>query len=125
MKTEEKISRRERRFKERTQEQASEISSSLAETFLLYFSTTNDPEGEGVTKLMNQIDSQWRTFCSTKQLTPAAYPHMRQYMESVVKNYLATKNKVENPNEEKDTQEEGSQAEAGEASTTAAAIVQP
>ncbi len=117
-----KISRHERRFKERTQSQASEISSSLAETFLLYFSTTEDPEGEGVTKLMHQIDCQWRTFCSTKRLAPAAYPHMKQYMESIVKNYLATKNRI---NEEKDAQKESSEAPVGEAASVAPAIVQP
>lgn len=91
------ISRRQRRFRERLQDQVSEVSQFLGDAFLNFFTTASDPEGREVTEKMAQIDCQWRLFCQEKKLQSAAYPHMRQYMESIVNNYL----KMKNHNQEK------------------------
>lgn len=87
----EQLSRRQRRFRERLQDQVSEVSQYLGDMFLHFFSTAADPESKEVTDKMQQIDRQWRIFCQEKRLQPQAYPHMKEYMNSVVQNYLRMK----------------------------------
>lgn len=87
----EKLSRRQRRFRERLQDEVSEVSQYLGDAFLHFFTTAADPEGPAVVEKMDQIDRQWRIFCSTKRLQPAAYSHMKEYMSSLVTTYIKMK----------------------------------
>lgn len=87
----EKLSRRQKRFRDRLNDQVSEVSQFLGDAFLNFFTTASDPEGPAVVEKIDQIDRQWRIFCSQKRLQPSAYPHMRQYMESIVTTYIKMK----------------------------------
>lgn len=95
METTKPQTRQQRRINERINDQVSEVSTVLGERFLKFFTTCADPEGKEVTAMIDQIDRQWRTFCSQKRLIPKAYPHMREYMFSVVNEYLQMKEPVE------------------------------
>jgi hypothetical protein len=86
--------REQRRMRERINNEAQEIIQTLQSRFSDFFLTCENPEGPEVVEKMKVISAQWRAHCKRRNLIPAAYPVLDQYMEDQVKQYYALK---ENP----------------------------
>jgi uncharacterized protein (DUF849 family) len=84
--------REQRRYRERINQEAADVMKTLKDRFTDFFVTCENPEGEEVQEKIKQISAQWRTHCKRRNLIPAAYPVMDEYMDSVLKEYVDQKN---------------------------------
>jgi len=88
------VTRRNKRLTGRCQDDAQSVANQLGANFLAFFSTASDPEGKEVTEKYNQIDLQWRLYCHRINARPEAFPHLKNYMDDVIKDYFKLKSIV-------------------------------
>lgn len=86
-----KPSRFQRRLMEKINDQVNETHNFLAEKFLNYIITCDDPESDLVQEKAKQVSLQWRLFCKTKNLKPEAFPLMDEFCNSVIDEYKQLK----------------------------------
>jgi hypothetical protein len=89
------------RANERIRQEIDEVYKSMSEKFTKFFIEVGEPEGQEVTDKLKQMDAQWRVFCKRKNLVISLYPVMKNFMEDVVKEYIALKDKKETTEPEK------------------------
>lgn len=86
-----KLSRSQRRDKERREEDAKRTYETLAEKFTNYFVGCDNPESEEVEERRRQMNAQWRVFCKKMNLIPAAYVMFDEYSKGLIKEYHESK----------------------------------
>ena len=84
-------SRAQKRWIERTNQEAQATINSLMTQFLAYFMESQDPEGEAVQNKRKDISAKWRLYCKHKQLGPQVFPMADKYMDQVLADYLKEK----------------------------------
>ncbi len=82
-----KLTREQKRFQQRTSEEAMKTLNILGDKLLDAFTISDDPEGEEMVKMFDRVDAQWRTYCKRKQLIPGIYSAMREYANSLLLAY--------------------------------------
>lgn len=85
------LTRVQKRKNDRLRDEVDTLYSTLTLRFLTYFTNSEDPEGKDVQDKAKQVVAQWRTYCKAKQLIPTLYPAMDNYVDSLFKEYIATK----------------------------------
>lgn len=86
-----KLSREQKRFQERIESEAKQMFNALANKFLNYFVTIDDPEGQAVQDKAKEMGAQWRIFCKAKSLAPEAYVMFDKYTERIMTDFLESK----------------------------------
>jgi hypothetical protein len=84
-------SRKERRFLERKNAEVQAVYSNVVEKFLDFFTNHTDPESDEVIKRANQIDAQWRVYCTRHKLKAHAYPLVKDFCDNLFKDYFKAK----------------------------------
>jgi hypothetical protein len=90
-KEEKPLSREQRRIKERIEIEAKNTFDLLSDRFLNFFINHDDPEGNEVTQKLAQISSQWKTYCTKRQLIPQAKVMIDDFAASVLSDYRDNK----------------------------------
>lgn len=93
-------SRAEQRAMERITKEASDRLMLLADKWLDFITTTDDPEGEEAVAKFNQLDAQWRTYCTAKRLLPAVFVSLKNYMTAIIEEYKISKAGGNDPGKE-------------------------
>lgn len=99
-KEEKKLTRAQRRYKERVVNEARQTYDRLTNRFTEFFLNHDDPEGPEVAEKMDQIIAQWKVQCDRLKLTPDARPMMEQALQGVVNRYLEAKKERQQRKEE-------------------------
>jgi hypothetical protein len=89
------LSRAQRRQMERIESDAKARYHAIADQFIKAFTEAIDPESEEIVQLMKKYDAQWRIYCKSKRLTDKAFPLVKEYCESVIKQYFEEKSIAE------------------------------
>ena len=87
-------SRAQKRWIERTNQEAQATINSLMTQFLAYFMESPDPEGEAVQNKRKDISAKWRLYCKHKQLGPQVFTMADKYMDQVLADYLKEKDGI-------------------------------
>lgn len=90
-KAEKIVSRQQRRFMQRIEQEAHQTFNNLASKFLEFFTDSDDPEGQEVVDKMNQLSAQWKVYCHRKALNPTAQTMIESYCKGVCEQYLTEK----------------------------------
>lgn len=93
-------SRQQRRFIERIEQEANMTFAALADKFLAYFSTCDNPLGQETKDKMTQINGQWRTYCTHRRLNIKAFSMATEYMDSLLKEFEKNALGKENDNQQ-------------------------
>lgn len=78
---------------ERINQHASTTFVSLAEQFRTAF-MENDPTSDEVAAKQKEVDAKWRVYCKNRALLPEALPKIKEFCESLRKEYEAELNAV-------------------------------
>lgn len=95
----ENLSRKQKRFNERRNEEANEVYKSLTSKFLEFFIYADASEEQKIVDKMDEISKKWRLYCERKSLSPNVYKMIDEYMEGVVKQYAEMNKKEEKKTE--------------------------
>lgn len=85
------LTREQRRKKEQIEKDAEDTFNKLSNRFLDFFVESDDPEGNEVHQKLVQISSQWKAYCSKRQLIPEAKTMIDTFAASVFKDYYDNK----------------------------------
>lgn len=83
----EQISRAQKRFIERVEQEANMVFTALCDKFLAFFSTCENPQGQEVKDKMAEINGQWLTYATRRQLNIQALSMVKDYMDSILKEF--------------------------------------
>lgn len=99
------LSREQKRFLEKIENEAKGIFQSLADKFLIEFVESDDPGGEGIKERANELNAQWCTYVKRRKLDPKALTALRAYMDDTFKEYEDSKdvNKPQNNDDKVDS----------------------
>lgn len=90
---EEKLTREQRRMRDRVNEDANKTFILLAEKFRECF-MENDPESEEVTAKQKEVNAKWRVYCKNRNLIPDAYNQVFEYCSNLRIQYIAELHEV-------------------------------
>ncbi len=93
-KKEKPITREQRRYIERRETEAKALHERLCQSFLTFFTESEDPEGPEVVEKWNSISARWKVYCAHKQLAPSAFPLLDTFCKSIVDTYLKAKEPI-------------------------------
>jgi chemotaxis regulatin CheY-phosphate phosphatase CheZ len=85
------LSRQQRRFIERIQEEARILHNQLCEKFIDFLVSSDNPEGEEVKEKAKQLSAQWKVFCHRKGMKEEAFGLIEKHCQHVIQEYLAAK----------------------------------
>lgn len=92
------LSREQKRFLEKIENEAKGIFQSLADKFLIEFVECDDPGGEQIKETANRLDAQWKVYVKRRKLDPKALTALKMYIDDTFKEYEGSKNPVVNDN---------------------------
>lgn len=98
-KAEQKIADRNAENLKRLNKEHERVRNVLCTKFLDYFTTCQDPEGEGVRDIIRQCHGQWMLHCKRWNLVPENYHEIKKYCEHIIHNYKKDKYDGEIPPE--------------------------
>jgi hypothetical protein len=96
------MTRQQRRFIQRIEQEAHQTLNNLAGKFLEFFTDSDDPEGQEVVDKMNQLSAQWKVYCHSKQLNKEALPMVENYCKAVCEEYIKAKEPADLMTDEKE-----------------------
>jgi hypothetical protein len=63
----------------------------LSDRFMDFFMSSEEPEGEEMVNYMKERSAQWITYCKRKNILPQFHNALDEFMNGVMKDYLASK----------------------------------
>jgi hypothetical protein len=90
-KEERKLSREQRRYQDRVNEDAGRVYEILARKFFQFF-IENDPESDAVAQKAKEVVAKWRMYCGKNRLTEKAFTLMQAHCDLVIQQYKEAKN---------------------------------
>lgn len=85
------LSREQKRFLEKIENEAKGIFQSLADKFLIEFVECDDPGGEQIKETANRLDAQWKVYVKRRKLDPKALTALKAYIDDTFKEYEGSK----------------------------------
>jgi hypothetical protein len=90
-KPEPKLTREQRRFMERIEQEARKTHADLSEKFFNAFMESDDPEGKEMEELFASLDSKWKMYCHRRRLNESAYKLFGKDCAQLIAEYNARK----------------------------------
>jgi hypothetical protein len=91
-----KLTREQRRYRERLEHDARSMHHTLTDKFTDYIVLCDEPESEETRQYINQLNAQWRLFCRRKNLSPQVHNVIVDHCNNTIAEYKALKeNKTE------------------------------
>lgn len=81
------LTRKQKRHQERVSEEAKEVYEQFCKRFLDFIIFSDSTTEEGVKAKMGDLSKKWRLYCKQKNLLPAIYTIVDDYMNSVLLQY--------------------------------------
>lgn len=88
------LNRKQQRYKERVEQEASQTYSNFTGRYFQLFINSTDPEGPELQEVKNKMNAQWKMYCTKMQLVPAAKLMFEDYCKGMLETYQKEKQTV-------------------------------
>ncbi len=88
------LTREQRRFIERREQEAKALHERLCQQFLTFFTECDNPEGLEVKEKQASISARWKVYCAHKRLSHEAYALLDTFCDGIIKAYNEAKEPV-------------------------------